>query len=88
MVNSFRARWGSIAKRSLLALIVALAFGLASCSAPGGAIVDPTDTVRTAIAIGQTQTYRTDLPGDGCDIHAASGQAVSIPPPPVHRREQ
>jgi hypothetical protein len=69
MVNSFRARWGSIAKRSLLALIVALAFGLASCSAPGGAIVDPTDTVRTAIAIGQTQTYRTDLPGDGCDIH-------------------
>ena len=81
MVNSSQARWWGMAQRDLLALIVALTFGLAACSAPGGAIVGPTDTVRTAIAIGQTQTYRTHLPGDGCDINGglwSSGLNTSI----------
>jgi hypothetical protein len=81
MVNLSQARRWSIAKRSLLALIVALAFGLAACSAPSGVGVDPTDTARTAIAIGQTQAFRTHLPGDGCDLHGglwSSGRNTSV----------
>ena len=69
MRNLSQARRWCIAQRGALTLFMTLAFGLAACSAPGGAIVDPTDTVRTAIAIGQTQTYRTHLPGEGCDIN-------------------
>jgi hypothetical protein len=69
-----------MAQRGPLVLIVALAFGLAACSAPsvGG---DPTAAARTAIAIGQTQTYRTHLPGDGCDINGglwSTGRNTSI----------
>ena len=69
MRNLSQARRWCIAQRGALTLFMTLAFGLAACSSPGGAIVDPTDTVHTAIAIGQTQTYRTHLPGEGCDIN-------------------
>src|SRR5262245_7531168 len=80
MIESFQARLWGMAQHSPLVLIVALALGLAACSAPsvGG---DPTAAARTAIAIGQTQAYHTRLPGDGCDANGglwSSGRNTSI----------